>query len=187
MGRKKTTILIFVIFSRIFDTFSTYVSRNGDLSGEMNPLIRIFHLGWTSLIISNILGVIILSFFLYNQSDKYLEKAEIKIIHKMSFAEYIGIVYFGKKTSFLNSLTSKINYRVLLNTGIILILICTIIVSLIVGINNLLVSITINFLYSTNNFINKNIVNFINIFIFILVFIFYHHKRFTLLKKQNGN
>ena len=176
---QKKYIYILLIIARIFDSATTYVAGNGDLSKEMSSIVRVYDLGWTGLLLSNLFGALLIIFLLTIQTDRFYLQAEKTITkYNISFGEYFGILYTGKKLTFLSSLTSKIRYKITLNSFIILFAICTIIVSFLVGINNLLTRIDINLLYVSNSFLNKNIVNLLNITVFVFSGIIYHYIRY---------
>lgn len=182
LGLTKNNFNLFVLIfgARFFDILTTYIAGNGSLSGEMNILIRIFNLGWVSLFLSEIIILTIVYVLLRIQTDSFYMKEQKKINKEnLSFNEYIGILYFGKNISFIKSLYSKINYKLAINSFIDLFLITLIIVSFLIGINNILSSLNYSNLYNFSNLtFQKNIPNILNLIVFICSAIFYHYFRY---------
>ena len=110
----KFFILTFlVLFTRVCDFYSTGLWFFDNPSGETNPLYRIFGVGWSGLIIANILivGLIIYSFYYY--SFRYATK---KIKTKPSkLADFVSELYFNGKGQFL-----KIFYKTPKNKNVLL-------------------------------------------------------------------
>lgn len=171
---------ILIIVARFFDILTTYAAGNGDLSGEMNILIRVFHLGWTSLFLSEIIILAIVYILMRLQTDSFYMKEEKKIIKEnLPFNEYLGILYFGRKISLIKALFSKINYKLAINSFIDLFLITVTIASFLIGINNILSSLNYFNLYNFSNIIfQKNIPNILNLIVFICAVVFYHYYRY---------
>lgn len=183
MTKYNNTLFLVVITARIFDILTTYIAGNGDLSGEMNILVRILGLGWSSLLLSEVVVVLVAYFILKKQTEIFYIEAEQKIKNKdVFFNEYLGMLYFGKKISFFKSLFSKINYKVVLNSFIHLFLITLIIVSFLIAINNLLSRNYLNLYSFQNDIFIKNIPNILNIVSFTFIVIIYHYRRYKKYK-----
>ena len=132
-----------LIYSRILDILTTYVAGSGSLRGETNFLVSVYNLGWFSLLIFNVLFIMISWFFIRKQTEKYYTEAENRLksasISDLNFTDYFCYLYYSKKVTFVQFLTSaKINYKLLLNTFIHTFIVTVIIVGLIISINNLL-------------------------------------------------
>jgi hypothetical protein len=173
-------VFIFLIVGKFFDILTTYISGNGSLSNEMNLLVRFFGLSWTALLWSEVIFIFVAYFLLKNQNDSFYKMEEEKINRdNLSFSNYLGFLYYGKKVTFLESLTAKVKLKVFFNSLIQLFFITTIIVSFVVSINNLLAGFNFFNLFSYRNKIYQdNIVNIINLFVFILSTIIYHYKKY---------
>ena len=77
--------LIAYIVLAITDKVLTYTATP-DLTFEANPLVAVFELGWTSMIIASTIGFVVFAFFLYFTFIKYKRR----IIHSNNFKEFIG-------------------------------------------------------------------------------------------------
>lgn len=188
MGKYNSNLFIFIIIGRFFDILSTYISGNGNLSGELNILVRVFNFGWTALLLSEVVIILLAYIFLRKQTDVYYFEEESKINKNIvSFGEYFGLLYFGKKITFLQSLFSKIKSKIALNTLIHILFISIIVVSFLISVNNLLAGKHYLNLFSiTNSFYQNNIVKILNLLVFIIILVIYHYHRY---KKYliNGN
>ncbi len=91
---KFLTIAGWIIFSRAYDAYSTY-QYTPDLSHEANPLVSIFGLSWTPLLI--IIGLLTLyaiyAFYISQKENFNFLPAE----RGFSFMELAAFTYFGKK------------------------------------------------------------------------------------------
>ena len=187
MKNNNKKIFTFLIFARFFDLLTTYISHNGNLKNELNILVRIFNQGWCMLILSDVILIFVAYFLLKFQTDLFYIESEKKIKLDSTFSEYLGFIYFGKKISFLKSLCSAINFKILFNSIIPILFLCTIIVSFLIGINNLLAgngcfnlfSISKYFFEKNIDFLQENIVKLLNFIVFILITVFYHKIRYN--------
>lgn len=180
MNKYNKVIFTFLIFSRFFDLFSTYIAGNGSLIGEMNILVRIFNLGWYSLIISEIIILLFAYFILSKQSNHYYLDSETKINDfNITFKNYFALIYFGKKISVFQMFFSNVKQKQFINSFIHVFLITIIIVSVIISINNLLVKYELYNLYSLKNtFYQRNVMNITNVIVFFIVLLIYHYKKY---------
>lgn len=177
--------LILLICARFFDIITTYISRNGDLSGEMNIIVRKFGLGWEALIISEIL--LLLLVFILCKKIKKVDDIDLfnNIPKEISFKEFMGQIYFNKKINFLELFHSKVNKKVFINDLVCFTVSMLIIVSVLVGINNLLSSYgVINFFTLNNEFIDHNFPKILNIIIFTIIVIYVNLNRYNKFKKN---
>ncbi len=179
----KFNLLIFYLFSitRIFDTISTYFSNDGNLTKEMNPIVKYLHLGWFGLIFSTFFFIIIAYFLLLIQTDKYYEQVEKKYYSKTNgFKNYISLIYYDKDITFLEFLFSKkIRINVLKNSLIHIFFITIIICGVIISINNILIGLNLNNLFSyQNKFYQNYLTTFLTLIVFIFVSIKYHNNRY---------
>lgn len=93
-------ITFLLIFVRGCDFYSTslWFFQPGGQDGETNPLVRVFGLGWTSLIISNVLIVGFIIFAFYYYTFKY---AVGKVLTKPAkITDFVSELYFNEKGSF---------------------------------------------------------------------------------------
>ena len=86
-----TTILL---FARGCDFYSTSLWFFDNPTGEQNPLYKFFGVGWTGLIISNviIIGLIIYAFYFY--SFKYKTSRQTS---SNNLTDFISELYFNEK------------------------------------------------------------------------------------------
>ena len=90
-----------LLFSRGCDFYSTslWIFQENGLAGEMNPLTRIFGLGWNGLIVTNviiisvIIGLLFYYFFRYQTPMNFPEKPA-------NFREFVSLLYFDNSYSF---------------------------------------------------------------------------------------
>ncbi|WP_430613387.1 hypothetical protein [Flavobacterium sp. JP2137] len=170
---EKNKLLLFLILARTFDMITTYISRNGDLSGEMNILVRKFNLRWEALIISEVVIIVIFYFIIRYFDENYFKSKEEKLPKNLSFTSYISLLYYGKKINIFQSFIAKIDYKIALNDFIYLITSTTIVVSFIIGINNLLSSQGYINLFDFGSYIfHINIPNLFNLLVFIFCLLF---------------
>ena len=95
----KFFLLVFlVLFARGCDFYSTSLWFFDDPTGETNPLYRIFGIGWTGLIIANIIivGLIIYAFYYYT-----FRYTGTKLQTKPSrLTDFVSEVYFNERGRF---------------------------------------------------------------------------------------
>ena len=178
-----------MVIGRLLDLLTTYLAGKGSLSCELNILVSVFNLGWKALIFQNIIVISLAFYFLKIQSDMYYSTSEDKITNKkIPFLEYFSVLYFGKKISFMKSLTTKIKYKITIHSLIQISLISIIILSFFISINNLLAGNGYVNLYSyKNRFYHNYILQIINFLIFASVTFLYHYKKYILFLKINGD
>ncbi len=178
-----------MVTGRLIDLLTTYIAGKGSLSCELNILVSVFNLGWKALIFQNIIVIILAYFLLKIQSDIYYSTSEDKIINKkIPFLEYFNILYFGKKITFIKSLTTKIKYKITIHSLIQISFISIIILSFFISINNLLAGNGYVNLYSyKNRFYHNYILQIINLLIFASITFLYHYKKYILFLNRNGN
>lgn len=93
-----TTLLL---FSRGCDFYSTslFIFQENGLDGEMNPLTRLFGVGWNGLIIANVIvvslviGLLFYYLFRYRRTDNYPVKPA-------NFKEFVSLQYYDDLNSF---------------------------------------------------------------------------------------
>ena len=97
MKLKFLTMITLLLFARGCDFYSTslWFFEPGGMEGEMNPLTRIFGVGWNGLIISNliIIGLIIAAYFYYVFRDR--SQQQITGSHK--FLDFVSELYYQQK------------------------------------------------------------------------------------------
>jgi hypothetical protein len=94
----KFFILTFLmLFSRGCDFYSTSLWFFDNPEGETNPLYRLFGVGWTGLVIANIIvvGLIIYAFYFY--SFKY---KQTKYSSSNNLTDFVSELYFNEKGHF---------------------------------------------------------------------------------------
>jgi len=85
------TFALIALSAAIADLSITYIG-SPDLAFEANPLITVFGLGWTALIVANIIVYIFSLFLLYMAFIKYRRK----IIECETFPRYLSMLYFDR-------------------------------------------------------------------------------------------
>lgn len=110
----KFFILTFlVLFERGCDFYSTGLWFFDNPTGETNPLYRIFGMGWTGLIVVNIIivGLIVYAFYFYtfrHTNKKFKTKPS-------GLMDYVSELYFNEKGRFV-----EIFYKIPINKNIFL-------------------------------------------------------------------
>ena len=99
MKLKFFLLTFLLLFSRGCDFYSTSLWFFDNPTGEQNPLYRFFGVGWTGLIISNmiVIGFIIYAFYYY--SFRYI-KAKVKT-KQTKLTDFVSELYFNEKGRFL--------------------------------------------------------------------------------------
>ena len=101
---KKTSFIFtvsWILVTRAYDVYCTY-KWTPDLKLEANPLVSLFGLGWTPLlIIISILGIYCLYAY-YFSCFKDFDPFPIK--KDYNFSNFIGYIYTGKKQSWISVL-----------------------------------------------------------------------------------
>lgn len=104
MKLKFFILTILLLFARGCDFYSTSLWFFDNPTGETNPLYRFFGVGWTGLIITNIIivGLIIYAFYFY--SFKYKTKGKTS---SNNLTGFVSELYFNEKGRFF-----QIFYRI---------------------------------------------------------------------------
>lgn len=99
MKTKFFLLTFLLLFARGCDFYSTSLWFFDNPTGEQNPLYKFFGVGWTGLIISNMVvsGLIIYAFYYY--SFKYAPK--ILNTKPSKLTDYVSEIYFNEKGRFL--------------------------------------------------------------------------------------
>ncbi len=100
MKKNFWSLVVLLVLSRILDFYTTslWFFQPDGIKGEMNPLTRFFGLGWTGLVVTNILliGLIIWSY--YYHVFKY---EPVKLEHPPNdFKTFVSRLYYGNDHSF---------------------------------------------------------------------------------------
>lgn len=110
-----------LLFTRGCDFYSTSLWFFDNPTGETNPLYRLFGVGWTGLIFSNILivGLIIYAFYFYSFQYK---GPELKT-KPGRLTDFVSVLYFYEKGHFFDILyrTPKNKKALIAHLGYILI------------------------------------------------------------------
>jgi hypothetical protein len=108
-----------LLFARGCDFYSTSLWFFDNPTGETNPLYRLFGVGWSGLIIANILvvGLIIYAFYFY--SFKYKKTSQTS---SNNLFDFVSELYFNEKGRFLEVLykTPKNKSTLLAHSGYVL-------------------------------------------------------------------
>ncbi len=136
MKLKFFLLTFLLLFVRGCDFYSTSLWFFDNPSGEQNPLYKIFGVGWTGLIIANIVivGLIIYAFYYY--SFRY---TRTKLNTKPSqLTDYVSEIYFNEKGRFFDVFYKTPNNKktLLAHSGYVLIRV-VIFVSFLATIHNL--------------------------------------------------
>lgn len=97
MKLKFLTMVTLLLFARGCDFYSTslWFFEPGGMEGEMNPLTRLFGVGWNGLIISNliIISLIIGAYFFY----VFRYRPQHNIPRTYRFLDFVSELYFHQK------------------------------------------------------------------------------------------
>jgi hypothetical protein len=94
--KKKFWIFVFLLYlSTVADLGITYVGTP-DLSLEGNPLVSIFNLGWTALLTSNVIALILCTWLIYYTFLQYKRP----VIQCDSYKQYISMLYYQRPDKF---------------------------------------------------------------------------------------
>ncbi len=117
----KFFILTFLLlFSRGCDFYSTSLWFFDNPTGETNPLYRFFGVGWTGLIVANIIvvGLIIYAFYFYTFKYKMTRQSSSN-----NLMDFVSELYFNEKGRFIELLykTPKNKSTLLAHIGYVLV------------------------------------------------------------------
>ncbi len=117
----KFFILTFLLlFSRGCDFYSTSLWFFDNPTGETNPLYRFFVVGWTGLIVANIIvvGLIIYAFYFYTFKYKMTRQSSSN-----NLMDFVSELYFNEKGRFIELLykTPKNKSTLLAHIGYVLV------------------------------------------------------------------
>jgi len=147
-------LTVLLLFARGCDIYSTSLWFFDNPTGETNPLYKFFGVGWTGLIIANIIfvGLIIYAFYYY--SFKY-STTKIKSSSN-SLTDFVSELYFNEKGHFLKVFyrTPKNKKTLLAHSGYVLVRV-GIFISLIATIHNLYQFYNISFYNSFRNIVGR--------------------------------
>lgn len=97
MKLKFLTITFLLLFARGCDFYSTslWFFEPGGMEGEMNPLTRIFGVGWNGLIIANVIVItlVIVCYFFY----VFRYRPQKIVIQSTNFLDFASELYFGER------------------------------------------------------------------------------------------
>lgn len=107
MNKSKIYIAFSLLISRIIDMYTT-IAFNFDSNQETSPIMSIFDGSWNSLIAYNIIITFFLLLFLILFSDNKFKIVEKKFISDFnSFKNYLSYLFFQKRVTFLQAITSN--------------------------------------------------------------------------------
>jgi hypothetical protein len=97
MKLKFFILTIILLFARGCDFYSTSLWFFDNPTGETNPLYKYFGIGWTGLIVANIIivGLIICAFFFYSFKYKMPQKSSSN-----KLTDFVSELYFNEKGRF---------------------------------------------------------------------------------------
>lgn len=120
MKTKFYVLTILLLFSRVCDFYSTSLWFFENPTGETNPLYKFLGIGWTGLIIANILvvGLIIYAFYCYTFRYKLTRQTSSN-----SLINFVSELYFDEKGKFFEVFykTPKNKFTLLAHTGYVII------------------------------------------------------------------
>jgi hypothetical protein len=120
MKLKFFILTIILLFARGCDFYSTSLWFFDNPTGETNPLYRFFGVGWTGLIIANIIvvGLIIYAFYFYSFKYKTTRQAS-----STNLNDFVSELYFNEKGRFFQIFykTPKNKSTFLAHTGYVLV------------------------------------------------------------------
>jgi hypothetical protein len=100
MKSKFFLLTILLLFARGCDFYSTSLWFFDNPAGEQNPLYQFLGVGWTGLIIANIVSVGLIIYAFYYYSFRY---TRTKLNTKPNqLTDYVSEIYFHKKGQFLD-------------------------------------------------------------------------------------
>lgn len=97
MKSKFFLLTFLLLFSRGCDFYSTSLWFFDNPTGEQNPLYKFFGVGWTGLIVANIIvvGLIIYAFYFYSFRYK-----QTKHLTSNNLKDFVSQLYFNEKGRF---------------------------------------------------------------------------------------
>lgn len=167
---KRISVFTILIITRVLDLITTYRVEGKALTGESSPVVSWFDLGWKSMILYNIIILVLISLIIFFNNDKRLVSIESKLAGKYnSFQEYLALIFFGKKVTFMEVLKSTyFNLRVYMYTLLNSIPLLLIIIGLFAIVNNLMAINNTSILVSIDV---RYIIHIVVLFSFIIVVI----------------
>ncbi|MCB0520607.1 MAG: hypothetical protein KDD27_16830 [Saprospiraceae bacterium] len=99
MKLKFFLLTFLLVFARGCDFYSTSLWFFDNPTGETNPLYRYFGIGWTGLIVANIIvvGLIIYAFYFYSFKYKMTRQSSSN-----KLTDFVSELYFNEKGRFLD-------------------------------------------------------------------------------------
>jgi len=186
----KVTLFLFFLSARIVDIVTTYFATP-DLKTETSPLVRVLNMGWIGFIVINIFfAIIVLLLLIYSRQDKliYLEQTEKKSILRLF--DYFRNILFNikdknKKIDTISLLLKeKINISVFFYFALRALIVTMIFISILLSINNVLVSIGKPLLANVNHSLLSNIQFLVIVIVFIYTFFMLVKNRFSKLHRE---
>ncbi len=120
MKLKFFIMTIILLFARGCDFYSTSLWFFDNPTGETNPLYRIFGVGWTGLILANIIivGLIIYAFYFYSFKYKTTRQTSSN-----KLTDFVSELYFNEKGRFFHIFykTPKNKSTLLAHTGYVMV------------------------------------------------------------------
>lgn len=119
MKLKFIILTVILLFARGCDFYSTSLWFFDNPTGETNPLYRFFGVGWTGLIIANIIivGLIIYAFYFYSFNYKTTRQTS-----STKLTDFVSELYFNEKGRFFDVFykTPKNKLTLLAHSGYVL-------------------------------------------------------------------
>lgn len=135
--RLKYFMLTFtLLFARGCDFYSTSLWFFDNPTGEQNPLYRLFGIGWTGLVISNIIIVSLILYAFYYYTFKY--STATFTVKPRNLTDFVSILYFNESGHFFETFykTPKNKKTLLAHSGYVLVRVL-ILISFLASIHNL--------------------------------------------------
>lgn len=95
---KYISVIFLMLFARGCDFYSTslWIFQENGIADETNPLTQIFGVGWTGLVLVNIIILVIVSYCYYIYIFKYKVHKNLKIKPE-TFTDYASVLYYENK------------------------------------------------------------------------------------------
>lgn len=165
-------LTILLLFSRGCDFYSTGLWFFDDPTGETNPLYQIFGVGWTGLIIINVMVVGLIIYAFYYFTFKY--KRTIVHSKPSGLTDFVSELYFFEKGRFKEILykTPKNKKTILAHMGYISIRV-VIFVSFLATFHNLCQFYNVSFYNSFRELVGRPLFVIYGLFILSIVYFTY--------------
>lgn len=182
--KNKIIIISLLLASRLLDLTTTFYAGGINLKGETSLVVSRFDLGWKGLIIYNVIIFFCISLLVFFNLEHFFIKKEKEISGERSFHDYLSVLFFNKKISFVKMLTSsKFNMSIYFHVLLYSLPLSVIIFGIIASINNILVSNNIELLKHINHNIFAYATTLVMLLMIVSIQIRYLYRRYKQTKQ----